>query len=167
MSARALRASVGFTVDDGVARLEVADNGIGFEQGGPEVPSSQGAAGGFGMCMEHVGASPVYTDLGQALTVVNADLSLTTGLAQSAPVFAPASPTYAPRVVNVALHYATTTSTGAAGYGFIGSGCAGSLGEVVVETPLERGSAYGRDPPPVVEDAERPSTLVGALSASK
>jgi len=47
-----------------------------------------------------------------------------------------------------------------------GSPPARSLGEVVVETPLERGSAYGRDPPPVVEDAERPSTLVGALSAA-
>lgn len=48
---RALQASVGFTVDDGVARLEVADNGVGFEPGGPEVPSSHGAAGagGFGM----------------------------------------------------------------------------------------------------------------------
>ena len=47
-----------------------------------------------------------------------------------------------------------------------GSPHALSLGEVVVETPLEeRGSAYGRDPPPVVEDetAERPSALVGAV----
>lgn len=86
------------------------------------------AFGAFGLCMEHVGASPTYTNLGGPLTVSNADLSLTAGLSQAGPVFDPNSVTYSPRVANIALHYATSTSTGAAGYGYIGSGCAGTLG---------------------------------------
>ena len=86
------------------------------------------AFGQFGMCMEHVGASPTYTNLGAPLTVSNADLSLTAGMSQAEPVFDPASTTWSPRVANISLHYSTSTATGVAGYGYLGSGCAGTLG---------------------------------------
>ncbi len=48
---RALRASVRFTVEDGVARLEVTDDGVGFDPADDRVPGTQRAAvsGGFGM----------------------------------------------------------------------------------------------------------------------
>lgn len=86
------------------------------------------ASGSFGICMEHVGASPTYTNLGGPLVVGNADLTLTAGLSQSEPVFDPASATFSPRVANVALHYSTSQANGTAGYGFLGTGCAGTLG---------------------------------------
>jgi len=86
------------------------------------------AFGSFGICMEHIGASPTYTNLGSSFTISNADLSITAGLSQAAPVLDPASATYSPRVANIALHYSTSAATGVAGYGYIGSGCAGSLG---------------------------------------
>jgi hypothetical protein len=86
------------------------------------------ATGSFGLCMEHVGASPTYTNLGGPLVVGNADLTLTAGLTQAEPVFDPLSTTWSPRVANVALHYSTTQSNSTAGYGYVGSGCAGTLG---------------------------------------
>ncbi|HEB52260.1 MAG TPA: PKD domain-containing protein [bacterium] len=86
------------------------------------------AQGSFGMLMEHVGASPTYSNLGGPLTVATADLALTAGLAQAGPVLDPLSTTFAPRVANIALHYATSQATGVAGYGYVGFGCAGSLG---------------------------------------
>ncbi|MCK5945246.1 MAG: PKD domain-containing protein [Planctomycetes bacterium] len=86
------------------------------------------APGDFGICMEHVGASPVYSNLGGPLTVSNADLSITAGLIQAAPTFTATTATYAPRIGNFALHYQTSAATGTAGYGFLGAGCAGALG---------------------------------------
>lgn len=86
------------------------------------------ATGTFGICMEHIGASPTYTNLGGPLVVSNADVTITAGLSQGEPVFDPASATFSPRIVNIALHYSTSQATGAAGYGYIGSGCAGTLG---------------------------------------
>jgi len=86
------------------------------------------AAGDFGICMEHIGASPTYTNLGGPLVVGNADVTVTAGLSQAAPVFDGTSATFSPRIANIALHYSTTASAGTAGYGFVGLGCAGSLG---------------------------------------
>lgn len=86
------------------------------------------AFGTFGICMEHIGASPTYTNLGVPLTISNADLSITAGLSQADPVFDPAAATYSPRVANIALHYSTSAATSVAGYGYLGSGCAGTLG---------------------------------------
>jgi len=86
------------------------------------------ASGPFGICMEHIGASPTYTNLGGPLVVSNADLTITAGLSQGEPVFDPLTTTFSPRVANIALHYSTTGATGVAGYGYIGSGCAGTLG---------------------------------------
>lgn len=88
------------------------------------------AQGLHGLGIEQVGASPVYTNVGIAQTFSNADLTLTTGLVQLSPIFGPAatSTQFTPRVWNGALHYGTTQSNGAAGYGYIGAGCAGALG---------------------------------------
>ena len=86
------------------------------------------AAGTFGICMEHIGASPTYTNLGAPLVVSNADVTITAGLSQGEPVFDPTSATFSPRIANIALHYSTSQATGAAGYGYLGSGCPGTLG---------------------------------------
>lgn len=87
-------------------------------------------AGDFGICMEHIGASPSYTNLGGTQVYGNADLTMTAGTSQSEPVFDPASATFSPRIANVALHFSTSQTTGVAGYGFLAPGCAGSLGIV-------------------------------------
>ena len=86
------------------------------------------AFGTFGIGMEHIGASPTYTNLGGPLVVSNADITITAGLSQGEPVFDPTATTFSPRIANIALHYSTTGATGVAGYGYIGSGCSGSLG---------------------------------------
>ncbi|MBL8755297.1 MAG: PKD domain-containing protein [Planctomycetes bacterium] len=92
------------------------------------VPPLHLAQGVHGLAIEQLGASPVYTNLGGLQTYTTPDCSLTVGLVQALPTFAAASTTYSPRTVNLALHYATTQQNGAAGYGYIGAGCAGSLG---------------------------------------
>jgi PKD repeat protein len=87
------------------------------------------ASGAYGICMVHIGASPTYTNLGGMTQVYStADLTLTAGLSQSEPVFDPLSATFSPRIANVALHYSTSQTNGTAGYGYIGSGCPGTLG---------------------------------------
>lgn len=86
------------------------------------------AVGDFGICMEHIGASPVYTNLGGEQVFTDGTLTITAGTSQAGPVFDPASATFTPRIANVALHYSTTATTGAAGYGFLAPGCPGTLG---------------------------------------
>jgi PKD repeat protein len=88
------------------------------------------AQGVNGLGVEHVGASPNYTNLGSAQTWTFPDLSITAGLVQAVPIFGPSttSTQYTPRVWNGALHFGTTQSNSAPGYGYIGAGCAGSLG---------------------------------------
>lgn len=88
------------------------------------------APGVSGLAIEHVGASPVYTNLGGTRVYSNADLTITAGLTQASPIFGPAatSTQFSPRIWNGALHYSTSASNGAGGYGYIGAGCAGSLG---------------------------------------
>jgi PKD domain len=80
--------------------------------------------------IEHVGASPLYTNLGALQTFTTPDFTLTTGMVQAAPIFGPVatSAQFSPRVWNGALQFGTTQSNGAAGYGYIGAGCTGSLG---------------------------------------
>lgn len=88
------------------------------------------AFGVHGLGIELVGASPVYSNLGTAQTFASPDLTLTSGLVQLPPVFGPAatSTQFTPRVWNGALHFGTTQTNGAAGYGYIGGGCPGTLG---------------------------------------
>lgn len=86
------------------------------------------AQGQFGICMQHDGRSPSYTNIGTSLTVSTPDLTLTAGLTQGEPLFDAAAAEWSPRIGNIALHYSTTSSNGAAGYGFVGAGCVGSLG---------------------------------------
>ncbi|MCA8966675.1 MAG: PKD domain-containing protein [Planctomycetes bacterium] len=88
------------------------------------------APGVSGLAIEHVGASPVYTNMGGTQVFSNADLTITAGLTQASPIFGPAatSTQFSPRIWNGALHYSTSTSNAAPGYGYIGAGCAGSLG---------------------------------------
>ena len=92
------------------------------------VPPIHLAQGVHGLGIEHVGGSPVYTNLGAAQTYANADFVLTTGLVQTVPIFAAASTQFSPRVWNGAIHFGTTQQNGAAGYGYFGAGCVGSLG---------------------------------------
>jgi PKD repeat protein len=99
------------------------------------------AAGTHGLAIEQVGASPSYTNLGTAQTYTNSDLSITAGLVQAPPIFGPAatSTQYSPRIWNGAFYYSTSSTTGSAGYGYIGEGCAGSLGvpgNVAMSQPL-------------------------------
>lgn len=94
-------------------------------------PSIHLAFGVHGLGIEHIGASPQYTNLGALTTYSNADLTLTAGLTQASPIFgtvAGGSTQFTPRVWNGALHYSTSASNGAAGYGYIGAGCPGTLG---------------------------------------
>lgn len=86
------------------------------------------AFGSHGICMEHIGASPVYTNLGGPLTVTTSDLTLTAGLSQAPPLFDATSTTFSPRIANIRLHYSTSQATSAPGYGYVGLGCPGSLG---------------------------------------
>ena len=94
-------------------------------------------SGVHGLGIRQIGASPSYTNLGSAQTYTNADLSITAGLAQAEPIFSGTN--YSPRIWNGAIYYSTSTLTGAAGYGYIGEGCPGSLGvsgNVAVSQPL-------------------------------
>jgi PKD repeat protein len=100
-------------------------NGRTFVAVSPPLHLAQGV---HGLAIEQLGASPVYTNLGGLQTYTTPDCTLTAGLVQALPSFGAASTTYSPRVVNLALHYGTTQQNGVAGYGYIGAGCAGSLG---------------------------------------
>jgi PKD repeat protein len=104
------------------------------------------AFGVHGLGIESVGGSPVYTNLGALTTYTSPDLSLTAGLVQLSPIFGPAatSTQFTPRVWNGALQFGTTQSNGAAGYGYIGAGCAGTLGvpgNVSTTVPVVGGAA--------------------------
>ncbi len=106
------------------------------------------APGVSGLAIEHVGASPIYSNLGGVTTFANADVAITAGLTQATPIFQPATATssqqFSPRIWNGALHYSTNTTSAAAGYGFIGAGCAGSLGvpgNVATSQPVLGGTA--------------------------
>lgn len=83
-----------------------------------------------GLAIEQLGASPLYSNLGGPATFVVPDCSITAGLVQALPIFGPAATSlqFTPRVWNGALHFGTAQSNGAAGYGFFGAGCVGSLG---------------------------------------
>ncbi|MEO6596911.1 MAG: PKD domain-containing protein [Planctomycetota bacterium] len=104
------------------------------------------AVGLHGLGIELVGGSPGYTNLGGVQTYTNGDLSITAGLVQLSPIFGPAatSTQFTPRIGNLAFHYATTQTNGAAGYGYIGAGCAGTLGvpgNTVTTQPVLGGGA--------------------------
>ncbi len=104
------------------------------------------APGVSGLAIEHVGASPVYTNMGGTRVFANADLTITAGLTQAAPIFGPAatSTQFSPRIWNGALHYSTSSSNAAPGYGYIGAGCAGTLGvpgNVATSQPTLGGTA--------------------------
>ena len=141
---------VGSVENAAVWRLVGTANGVSRSTGQRTfvqfVPPLYLAAGTHGLAIEQVGASPVYTNLGAAQTYTNADLSITAGLVQSPPIFGPAatSTQFSPRVWNGSFYYSTSSSVGAAGYGYIGEGCAGSLGvpgNVATSQPLVGTSA--------------------------
>ncbi len=104
------------------------------------------AAGVNGIGIELVGGSPSYTNLGVMQTFPFADLTITAGLVQAVPIFGPAatSTQFTPRIWNGALHFATSQAASAPGYGFIGGGCAGTLGvpgNVATTQPVLGGAA--------------------------
>ncbi|MCB9876366.1 MAG: PKD domain-containing protein [Planctomycetes bacterium] len=85
------------------------------------------ASGSWGLCMEHVEASPVYTNLGGTQVYSNSDLTLTLG-ASVLQVFTPGTTIFTPRIANLAFSYTTSASNGTPGYGYIGFGCPGTAG---------------------------------------
>jgi hypothetical protein len=113
-----------------VASVVATSRGTGQRTFVPIVPPVHLASGVNGLAVELVGASPSYTNLGVTQTWTFPDVTLTSGLVQAPPIFGPAatSTQYTPRAWNGALHFGTTQGNGAAGYGFVGPGCAGSLG---------------------------------------
>ena len=90
-------------------------------------PSIYLPAGTHGLCVRQTGASPVYSNLGQVVTVTNSDLSVTGGLTMAEPVFATGTQ-YTPRMWNGVINYSTCSLTSDAGYGFFAVGCAGANG---------------------------------------
>lgn len=127
-----------------IGSATVSSAGIGQRTFVPFAQPFHLAAGDYGICMVHTGASPVYTPFAVAQTYGNADLAITAGLAQAAPVFGATAATYSPRIANVALHYRTSQAVGAPGYGFIGAGCTGTLGiptNVSTTQPVVGGAA--------------------------
>jgi PKD repeat protein len=96
----------------------------------PLAPPIHLASGLHGIGVEHVGASPAYTNIGTTASATTPDFVITGGLVQAPPIFGPAatSTQYTPRIPNIALHFGTTQTNGAPGYGYIGAGCAGTLG---------------------------------------
>lgn len=83
--------------------------------------------GAFGICVEHLGASPYYINVGGNQTFSNADLTLTAGGTQAEPVLGTGT-LFQPRIVNTAIWYTTCNLVPEAGYGFFGPGCPGALG---------------------------------------
>lgn len=112
-----------------VASVATTSRGLGQRTFVPFSLPIHLASGLHGIAVEIVGGSPGYTNIG-AQTYTATDLTLTAGLVQLAPIFGPAatSTQFSPRVWNGALHFGTTQSNGAAGYGYFGAGCAGTLG---------------------------------------
>lgn len=84
------------------------------------------ASGVHGLAIQQIGSSPSYTNTGQVETFSNSDLTITAGITQGDPLFS--GTVFDPRIWNGALYYATNSVTGVGGYGYIGAGCAGSLG---------------------------------------
>jgi PKD repeat protein len=113
-----------------VANVATTSRGAGQRTFVPFATPIHLAAGVNGIAVEIVGGSPVYTNLGALTTYTNPDFTITAGMVQAIPIFGPAatSTQFTPRVWNGALHFGTTQTNGAAGYGYIGAGCTGSLG---------------------------------------
>lgn len=88
-------------------------------------------AGTFGMAIEQVGDSPLYTNMGGTRTWSNPDLTITAGATLGHATLSPWDPTatlYSPRIWNGSLFYTTANILPQAGYGFYGPGCPGTLG---------------------------------------
>jgi PKD repeat protein len=96
--------------------------------------------GNYGLAIRYSGIAPSYTNgNGTNQAYSNADLSLSLGAAQATTTapFTGGTP-FTPRVWNGSLYYDTFTLSSAAGYGFLGEGCPGSLGVSTLSgtTPL-------------------------------
>ncbi|MCA8950776.1 MAG: PKD domain-containing protein, partial [Planctomycetes bacterium] len=87
--------------------------------------------GHYGMALHHLGAAPAFTvGTGSNQDYHGADLALHLGTHRSTAPNQPfgAGASTAARVWNGALRYQRCQLSGAGGYGFLGEGCAGSLG---------------------------------------
>ncbi|MCR9248276.1 MAG: PKD domain-containing protein [bacterium] len=84
------------------------------------------APGMHGIGVQQVGSSPSYTNLGGVQTYTNSDLTITAGSTMGEPLFS--GTLFNPRIWNGAVYYSTNSVASAAGYGYIGEGCAGALG---------------------------------------
>lgn len=83
--------------------------------------------GTYGMAVEQLGASPVYTNMGGNRTFSNADLRIDAGLTMESPVFGAGS-VFLSRIWNGVVYYSTSNIAQDAGYTFFGLGCPGALG---------------------------------------
>lgn len=129
---------VGFVTDPTPWRL-VADLSVVSRGGGDRTfvafdPPLHFAFGLNGLAIEQIGTPGArYSNFGAPTTFTGTDFTLTTGLVQESPIFGQPPPNgtsaqFTPRVWNGALHFGTTQTDGAAGYGYIGAGCPGALG---------------------------------------
>ncbi|MCR9248747.1 MAG: PKD domain-containing protein [bacterium] len=103
-------------------------SGLGSESLAALRDSVYAPPGDYGVALHYRGAAPEYTVGNQVYA--NADLRLTLGAARSTAVGMPfgSGTTASPRIWNGAIYYTSCSDSGRAGYGFLGEGCAGSLG---------------------------------------
>jgi PKD repeat protein len=130
---------VGFTSTPAAWRLAGTASGTTAGVGQPSVATLAAPiylpAGTYGVAIRYNGATPTYTNgTGSNQNYLNGDLELNLGAAQATTTAAFTGGTpFAPRVWNGTLFYETNNITGAAGYGFFGEGCPGTLGIVEVQ----------------------------------
>jgi hypothetical protein len=121
---------VGNNTNQAVWRLAgtstTTSRGTGQRSFAPFAPGFYLSAGSYGVCVEQVGASPVYINTGVMQTFSNADLSLTAGMTMGQPLWTTGT-VFTPRIWNGAIYYDTCAVGGAPGYGWFGPGCAGTM----------------------------------------
>ncbi len=93
-------------------------------------------AGNYGIALYHYGASPRYTNgTGANQIYGNTDLTITTGLVRSTFFGTPTvGSIFTPRVWNGGIYYETCSPSSAAGFGFMASGCAGTMAAATIDT---------------------------------
>lgn len=85
------------------------------------------APGTYGIAVQQIGHSPIYTNLGGARTYSNADITINAGLTMADPLFTTGT-VFLNRIWNGVLYYTTASIASDAGYGLFGLGCAGTNG---------------------------------------
>lgn len=84
-------------------------------------------AGTYGVAVQQIGNSPIYTNMNGVQTFSNADMTITAGATMADPLFSTGT-YFSPRIWNGAIYYSTAPVAYNAGYTFFNLGCASSLG---------------------------------------